>query len=110
MRFNDDTRSQITVAMKLTRDPDGSTLELRLDGGAWLPCTWQDTAVEGTDDRGEPQWTQDALTVAFFAGPAADATGATPLALGRYATETRTAWPDGTEVVEASSPVDVKER
>lgn len=104
MRFNDDTRSQITVNMTLTRDPADATLELNVDG-AWHDCTWDGTAVEANGE-----WKQAALTDDFFAGPAATANGATVLDVGRHNTETRTTWPDGTVIVENSSPIDVRER
>lgn len=109
VRFNDDTRSQITVDMKTSRDPDGSTLELKIDD-VWHDCAWTGTSTEGTDDAGKPQWTQAALTIDFFAGPAVTPAGATVLDIRRHDTETRTTWLDGTVVVEAASPVDVKER
>lgn len=102
LTFDSGTRTRILVDMVLDFDPTGTTVEYRLDA-AWYPATWQGTpvAIPATSSA-RAKWTQTARTTAYFAGPDADQTGATALALGRHEAETRVT--SGTDIITWNSP------
>lgn len=87
MNLDAGTRTRILVDLTLDLDPDGTTVELRVDD-TWHAATWLDTAAE-TTRNGKTTWTQTARTTDYFAGPDAVASGATVLALGRHEQEVR---------------------
>lgn len=87
MKFDAGTRTRILVDVTVGIDPDGSTVELRVDD-TWHAATWLDTAATATSN-GRAAWTQTARTDTYFAGPDATASGATVLALGNHPTEVR---------------------
>ena len=103
VRFNDETRTRILLpAVVTTFDPATATLEVKI-GSAWYACDW--TAAATTTGSGSSQtWTRAARTTAYFAGPGVPAgavAGATVLALGRHATETRVT--NGADIITAPS-------
>ncbi len=87
MKFDAGTRTRILVDVTIGVDPDGSTVELRVDN-TWYPATWLDAATT-TTVAGRTVWVQTARTDGYFAGPDATASGATVLALGTHPTEIR---------------------
>lgn len=87
MKFDAGKRTRIYVDLIVGIDPDGSTVELRVDG-TWYPASWLGTATTATVE-GRIVWLQTALTTGYFAGPDATASGATVLALGTHPTEIR---------------------
>ena len=100
MRFDAGTRTRLLATMTLDFDPTGSTVEVKV-GPTWYPATWQ-----GTPTVKAGKWTQTARTTAYFAGPEADATGATALTAVRHLTQTRVT--SGTDIITADSdPIDV---
>ena len=104
MKFNNDTRTRILIpAMVTSFDPASATLELKIDD-TWYACEWTAAATASGST-----WTRPARTTGYFAGPAATASGATVLALGRHSTETRVT--NGSDIITAaSSPIDVVAR
>ncbi|MDR7253685.1 hypothetical protein J2X46_002675 [Nocardioides sp. BE266] len=100
MKFDAGTRTRLIATMTLDFDPTGSTVEVKVDS-TWHPASWQDAAVQSGG-----KWTQAARSTGYFAGPEATADGATVLAAGRHATQTRVT--SGTDVIVAdSTPIDV---
>lgn len=100
MRFDAGTRTRLLVKMETDFDPTGSTVEVKV-GATWYPATWQGSPVQAGG-----RWTQTARTSAYFAGPAADPSGATALAAGRHLTQTRVT--SGTDIIaDDSDPIDV---
>ncbi len=100
IRFNDETRTRILLpGVVTTFDPATATLELKI-GATWYACDW--TAAATTTGSGASQtWTRAGRTTLYFAGPAAVASGATVLALGRHLTETRVT--NGGDIITAPS-------
>lgn len=100
MRFDAGTRTRLLATMTLDFDPTGSTVEVKV-GSTWFPATWQGSPVQSGGN-----WTQTARTTAYFAGPDADASGATALTAGRHLTQTRVT--SGTDIIaDDSDPIDV---
>ena len=100
MKFDAGKRTRIYVDLIVGIDPDGSTVELRVDG-TWYPASWLGTATMATVD-GRTVWIQTALTTGYFAGPDVTASGATVLALGIHPMEARIT--SGQDIL----PVDLK--
>lgn len=95
MRIDDQTRTRITVEMRLTVDPTGSEVELQVDED-WYPCAWLEDPVE--DEGGV--WTRTARTTTYFAGPEhEDPSGAEVLTIGVHPTQTKVTWLGGDEIV-----------
>lgn len=98
MRFNDDTRTRLTAELTITRDPATSTVTLKVNG-QFYAAGWLAAAVTGTNDAGDPVWTQELRTTGWFAGasvPADQLAGATVLADGvTEPLEAIVVWPDG---------------
>lgn len=87
MKFDAGKRTRIYVDLIVGIDPDGSTVELRVDG-TWYAATWLATATTTTIE-GRTAWLQTALTTGYFAGPDATASGATVVTLGNHPMEAR---------------------
>lgn len=98
MNFDRASRAQLTLHVRTSFDPTGSEVELAVDG-TWYPATWQ--GVPSRNPAGT-EWTQSAVTVGYFAGPAGGG-GATTLTPGRHTTRTRVT--TGTQVIVADSSV-----
>lgn len=108
MRFDAGTKTRIIADMTTSIDPAGSTVQLQVDN-TWYAATWQGTAVHiPASGNTREKWTQTAQTTGYFAGPDVAVPGAAVvLALGRHLTQTRVT--SGTdELVEPSTPIDVK--
>lgn len=90
MKFDAGNRTRILVDLVMDLDPTGSTVELRIDN-TWYPATWLGSPVQATPvyPATVGKWTQTARSNAYFAGPDANQSGATPVAAGRHPMEVR---------------------
>lgn len=101
MRLHPETRTRILADVTLDVDPTDATVEVKVDA-AWFPAVWlADAAAAGS------RWTRTARTTDYFCGPDATPGDATVLDLGRHRTRTRVSV-DGDELVNESSPIDVR--
>lgn len=101
MNLNRATRTRILADMTLDIDPEGSTVEVKIDGD-WHAAEWV-AAATVTGGR----WLRTARTTGYFCGPDATPSGATVLERGRHPTKTGVA-KDGDRLVAESNSIDVR--
>lgn len=93
LAFNDDDRRKIKVTATASIDLGDCSIVLTIDDQPY-PCTWSGPASETSG-----QWTRQAVTDGWFAGPAVPAgkvDGATILAIGTHTPEVIVEHPGGT--------------
>lgn len=99
MNFDRATRAKLTLHVVTSFDPTGATVELAVDD-TWHPATWQGNPAPNPAGT---EWSQQALTDGYFAGPDAPADSATVLATGRHTTRLRVT--KGTQVITVDASV-----